>query len=299
MASWQAYLWSTLLRHTFKKKLARANNIHAIRAIMDRSFFKVPPDVRITPARVGQSDGEWLEPTAVAAKVAKKILLYLHGGGYIACNVVTHRPYTTAFAQRGFRVYAPSYRLAPEHPFPAGLDDAVEAYRALRRDDPDAPIAIGGDSAGGGLVLATLLRLREAGDSLPYAVVLFSPFTDLTGAGASRQKNDKRCAMFHAKGLETIASYYLAPGMDPKNPLVSPLFADVHADLKFLPPMLIHVGADETLLDDSTVLAERARAAGVRVECKIWPVVPHVWQLLSMPEAKLSLDEAAAFLRDR
>ena len=298
MASWQAYLWSTLLRHTFKKKLARATNIHAIRAIMDRSFFKVPPDVRITPARVGQSDGEWVErvePTAVGAKMAKKILLYLHGGGYIACNVVTHRPYTTAFAQRGFRVYAPSYRLAPEHLFPAGLDDAVEAYRALRRDDPDTPIAIGGDSAGGGLVLATLLRLREAGDSLPYAAVLFSPFTDLTGVGASRKTNDKRCAMFHAKGLETIGSYYLPPGVDPRNPLVSPLFAD----LKGLPPMLIHVGADETLLDDSTVFAERARAAGVRVECKIWPVVPHVWQLLSMPEAKLSLNEAAAFLRDR
>ena len=289
MASWQAHLWSALLRHTFKKKLARATNIHAIRAIMDRSFFRVPMDVRITPARVGQSDGEWVEANAPS----KNILLYLHGGGYIACNVITHRPYTTAFAQRGFRVYAPTYRLAPEHPFPAGLDDAVEAYRALRRDHPDTPIFIAGDSAGGGLALATLLRLRDAGDWLPSAAMLFSPFTDLTGSGASRRKNDKRCAMFHAKGLLTISAYYLAPDMDPRNPLVSPLFAD----LKGLPPMLIHVGADETLLDDSTVLADRARAAGVMVECKIWPTVPHVWQLLSMPEAKRSLDEAAAFLQ--
>jgi epsilon-lactone hydrolase len=294
MASWQAHLWSILLRHTFKKKLARSTSAQEIRAIMDRSLFKTPPTVKITPARLGQCDGEWVEPTSSVAP-APKILLYLHGGGYIACNLKTHRPYTTGFALRGFRVYAPAYRLAPEYRFPAGLDDAVEAYRALRREHPNAPVGIAGDSAGAGLALATMLRLRDAGDPLPRAAVLFSPFTDLAGTGASRLKNDRRCAMFHAAGLNTIASYYLPPGIDIRNPLVSPLFADFTG----LPPMLIHVGADETLLDDSTVLAERARAAGVQVECKIWPVVTHVWQMLPMPEAKQSMDEAAAFLMNR
>ena len=289
MASWQAHLWSTILRLTFKPKLARAKNIQDVRSVMDRSFFKPPADIRITQARVGQSDGEWVEAT----KPAAAILLYLHGGGYIACTAATHRPYTTAFAKLGFRVYAPEYRLAPEHPFPAGLDDAVAAYRALRLANPDTPIVIAGDSAGGGLALATMLRLRDDHDALPSAAVLFSPFTDLTGSGASRQKNDKRCAMFYAKGLDMVLDYYLADKTDARHPLVSPLFAD----FKGLPPMLIHVGGDETLLDDSTQLADKARAAGIRVELKIWPVVSHVWQLLSMPEAKASLNEAAAFLR--
>jgi epsilon-lactone hydrolase len=292
MASWQAHLWSLFLRHFFKKKLARAATPQDIRAIMDRSVFKTPLTVNITPARLGQTDGEWVQP---ALSTPSKILLYLHGGGYVACNVKTHRPYTTGFALRGFRVYAPEYRLAPERRFPAGIDDAVEAYRALRREYPDTPIGIAGDSAGGGLALSTMLRLRDAGDPLPRAAVLFSPFTDLAGTGASRQKNDRRCAMFHAAGIALIASYYLPPGIDARNPLASPLFAD----LKGMPPMLIHVGADETLLDDSTVLADRAKAAGVSVECKIWPVVPHVWQMLPMPEAKQSMDEAAAFLVNR
>jgi epsilon-lactone hydrolase len=285
MASWQAYLWSALLRYTFKKKLARAESIEEVRAVMDKSYYRMPPFIRVTPAHLGQCEGEWVEMDEPGRK---PILLYLHGGGYVACTVLTHRPYTA-----GFRVYAPAYRLAPEHPFPAGIDDAVAAYRALRSGNPGQPIFIAGDSAGGGLALSTMLRLREAGDSLPQAAVLFSPFTDLAGTGASRQKNDKRCAMFHAAGFQKINNYYLnGAKQDPRDPIASPLFAEHQG----LPPMLIHVGANETLLDDSTVLAEKCLASGVKVELKIWPVVPHVWQLLSMPEAKQSMDEAARFL---
>ena len=153
---------------------------------------------------------------------------------------------------------------------------------------------IGGDSAGGGLTLATLLSLRDAGDPLPAACVLFSPWTDLAGTGESLRTNTKRDAMFSGEGLTEGAAPYLN-GADPRTPLASPLYAD----LARLPPMLIHVGEYEVLLDDSRRLAERARAAGVAVELRSWPVVPHVWQLFRMPEVAQSMDGAAAFLRSR
>jgi acetyl esterase/lipase len=227
--------------------------------------------------------------------------VYLHGGGYFACSARTHRPFTTAFAQRGFRVYAPDYRLAPENPFPAGLNDAVAAWHAVRAAMGGAipqsiPMVIGGDSAGGGLALAAMLKLRDEGAPLPAAAALFSPLTDLVGIGESRRTNDRRCAMFYGSGLGRATEFYLADtGGDPRDPLVSPLYAD----LRGLPPLLIQVGADETLRDDSTELATRARAAGVRVELTLWPVVPHVWQLFHplVPEGRQSLDAAAAFLR--
>jgi acetyl esterase/lipase len=226
--------------------------------------------------------------------VPVRILLYLHGGGYFACSARTHRPLTTAFATRGFKVFAPNYRLAPENPFPAAVMDAVAAYRAVRSEAGEStPIVMAGDSAGGGLALATLVKLRDEGDALPAGAALFSPLTDLAGTGNSRQTNDKRCAMFHGKGLARAAEFYLC-GAEPGDPLASPLYAD----LKGLPPLVIHVGADETLLDDSTMLAARARAAGVTVELQVWPAVPHVWQLFHpfLPEGRQSLDRAAEFL---
>jgi acetyl esterase/lipase len=225
------------------------------------------------------------------------VLLYLHGGGYFACSARTHRPFTTAFAKSGLRVYAPDYRLAPENPFPAGLNDAVAAWHAVRAQTGAATaMVIGGDSAGGGLALATMLKLRDGGAALPAAAALFSPLTDLIGIGASRQINDRRCAMFYGSGLARATEFYLAEtGGDPRDALASPLYAD----LRGLPPLLIHVGADETLRDDSTELAARARAAGVRVELTVWPVVPHVWQMFHafVPEGRQSLAAASAFLR--
>jgi acetyl esterase/lipase len=275
---------SFALRHTFKPILARAKDAQNARAVLNSGWFPVPADVRITPATLGGIPGEWVEsgPATNAG-----VLLYLHGGGYFACSARTHRSFTTAFARRGFKVFAPNYRLAPENPFPAAVMDAVAAYRAV------TPTVIAGDSAGGGLALATLVKLRNEGDVLPVAAALFSPLTDLAGTGNSRQTNDKRCAMFHGKGVARAAEFYLC-GADPRDPLASPLYAD----LKGLPPLLIHVGADETLLDDSTLLAERARATGVAVELKVWPAVPHVWQMFHpfLPEGRQSLVEAAEFL---
>jgi len=155
-------------------------------------------------------------------------------------------------------------------------------------------MVIGGDSAGGGLALATMLRLRAEGDALPVAALLFSPLTDLAGTGDSRASNDKRCAMFFATGLGFARDLYLGNRGDPHDPLASPLYAD----LKGLPPLLIHAGSDETLRDDSTRLAERARAAGVPVEFSLWPAVPHVWQLFHrfVPEGRQSLAAASQFL---
>jgi acetyl esterase/lipase len=293
MASWQAHFISFVLRHTFKPKLARSKDAVQARAVMGGgAAFKTPSGVQINPATLGGVPGEWVR---IKSGPDTGVLLYLHGGGYFACSAASHRAYTTFFAKEGFRVYAPDYRLAPENPFPGAVIDAVAVYRALRAEiGASTPVVIGGDSAGGGLALATMLKLRAEGDTLPVAAVLFSPLTDLVGSGNSRISNDKRCAMFFGAGLGFARDLYLGSSVDPHDPLASPLYAD----LKGLPPLLIHVGADETLLDDSTQLAERARAAGVPVELTIWPAVPHVWQLFHrfVPEGRQSLTAASQFL---
>lgn len=286
MASLQAHVVSWILKRRLKPKLAEATDALTVRRLMRPEPMKLPPGVRITPAKIGGVPGEWVEasPSAVT-------LLYLHGGGYVACSPEMHQPITVAFAQNGLRVFAPDYRMAPEHLFPAAVEDAVAVYRALL--EQGGKIVVGGDSAGGGLALALMISLRDAGVRLPSAAALFSPWTDLAATGASLVSNDRRCALFRGAKIGPGAKYYLGSA-DPRNPLASPLYAD----LAGLAPMVIHVGKNEVLLDDSTRLAERARAAGVRVEIKIWPVVPHVWQLVpTMPEAKQSLREASEFLK--
>jgi len=282
MASLQAHVTSWILRRKLKPKLALATDALAVRRLMRPQPIKVPRGVRITAQQVGGVPGEWVE-----AQKSDVTLLYLHGGGYVACSPEMHRPITVGLAQNGLRVFAPDYRMAPEHLFPAAVEDAVAVYRGL-----SGRVVVAGDSAGGGLALAMMLSLRASGDALPWRVVLFSPWTDLAATGDSLTTNDRRCALFHGANIQKGAGFYLG-GADPRNPLASPLYAD----LSKLPPMLIHVGENEVLLDDSTRLAEKARTAGVRVELKIWPVVPHDWQLVAgMPEAKHSLREAARFL---
>jgi epsilon-lactone hydrolase len=248
-----------------------------------------PHGAQATAASVGDVAGEWMIGEGVPTVAT---LLYLHGGGYFACTPQTYRPVTAAFALAGFKTFAPEYRLAPEHPFPAGLEDAIAAYRGLLQDHAPQQIVIAGDSAGGGLSMALLLSLRERGIPLPAAAVLFSPFVDLAATGESTRINSERCAMFDSDSFARAAQYYVGDG-DRCAPLASPLYADLHG----LPPLLIHVGADETLLDDSRRLAERAQHAGVKVQLKIWPAVPHVWQLFQrwIPEGRMSLREAGMF----
>lgn len=290
MASWQATSTVFLLRHLFKRRLAQATDVFAARKVMKE--LPLPPlrGARIDEATVGGVAGEWV---TAAAPPNKGVLLYLHGGGYFACTPRTYRDVTGAFALDGWRVFAPAYRLAPEHPFPAGLDDAVNVYRELIQHNDPRRIVIAGDSAGGGLCVSLLLRLREASVPMPAAAALFSPFADLAASGESIRRNSDRCAMFTHTMFENAATWYVGAG-DVRAPLASPVYADLHG----LPPLLIHVGEDETLLDDSVRLAANARRDGVAVDVKLWPRVPHVWQVFHrfVPEGRQSLREASAFL---
>ncbi len=292
MASWQAHLAVQIVKWRVKRKLRGVRDYRIARQILRPDPYPVPADVRITPADIGNVPGEWVE--AISASAPRDVLLYLHGGGYFGCSAETHRPITVWFARQGFLVNAPNYRLAPEHQFPKAVEDAVAVYRALLESGYEAQkVVVAGDSAGGGLALSLMLALRDLNIPLPVGAALFSPWTDLAATGDSIRTNADRCAMFHGPDIGLSALYYLGE-MDPRNPLASPLYAD----LTGLPPLLIHVGADEVLRDDSTRLAERAKAAGVRVELKVWPVVPHAWQLAPqrIPEARQSLRESAAFL---
>ena len=290
MASLQAHLAVWLTKWRVKRRLKGCRDYRVARAILRPLPYKVPASVRITPANVNGIAGEWVEPP----NSTDAVLLYLHGGGYFGCSAETHRPITVWFALHGFRVFAPNYRLAPENPFPAAVDDAVAVYRGLLGEGHSTQgLVVAGDSAGGGLALALMLALRAAGTPLPTAAALFSPWTDLAATGESIRTNARRCAMFHGPDIGPSARYYLG-NADPRNPLASPFYAD----LSGLPPLLIHVGADECLRDDSTRLAEKARASGAAVELKVWPVVPHAWQLAVrvLPEARQSLRESSEFL---
>jgi monoterpene epsilon-lactone hydrolase len=291
MASWQAHLAVWVIKWRVKRRLRGVRDYRVARKILNPDPYRVQADVRITPGQVGGVPGEWVEGSGSA----NAVLLYLHGGGFFGCSAQTHRPITVAFARQGFRVFAPNYRLAPENQFPAAVDDAVAVYRGLLAEgySPER-IVVSGESAGGGLTLSLLLTLREEGNPLPAGAAIFSPWTDLAATGDSIRTNADHDAMFHGPDIAFSARYYLGE-MDPHNPIASPLYAD----LAGLPPLLIHVGADEVLRDDSTRLAEKARAAGVHVELKIWPVVPHAWQLAPhrIPEARESLRESAEFLR--
>ena len=282
---------SLALRWQVKRKMRGDVDVQRARAMLNAFARKVPPGVDASNEVIGGVDGEWLRPSG---RPTIGTLIYFHGGGYFACSPRTHRPITGRFAQSGLAVFSPDYRLAPEHPFPAAVDDAVATYRGfLARGTPPAELTVGGDSAGGGLALAMLLSLRDAGDPLPAGAVLFSPWTDLAGTGKSVQTNKRRDAMFPSEGMERAASPYLA-GADPYNPLASP----VYAKLGGLPPLLVHVGSYEILLDDSRRIVDQAREAGTSATLETWPVVPHVWQLFNIPETEQSLRKATSFLQD-
>jgi epsilon-lactone hydrolase len=291
MASIQAHLAVWIIKWRVKRRLKGVRDYRRAREILRPDPYKVPLSIRVTPAELGGVPGEWVE----GPKSGDLVLLYLHGGGYFGCSAETHRPITVGFALQGFRVFASDYRLAPENRFPAAVDDAVAVYRALLSTG-HAPqkIVVAGESAGGGLTLSLMLALRTAAVPLPASAALFSPWTDLAATGDSIRTNADRCAMFSGADIAPTARYYLGD-TDPRTPLASPLYAD----LSGLPPLLIHVGQNEVLRDDSTRLAERARAAGVAVDLKIWPVVPHAWQLAPhmIPEGRASLREAGEFLR--
>lgn len=224
-------------------------------------------------------------------------MLYLHGGGFVSGSPVTHRPITASLARSTRRrVFSLDYRLAPEHRYPAALDDALAAYRwLLERGDAVHPLVLAGDSAGGGLVLSTLVRVRDAGLPLPAAAVCLSPWADLAGTGESIRSNDGRCAMFRPQNITDFAGAYLGDA-SPVDPFASPVFAD----LAGLPPLLLQVGATELLLDDSRRVHEKIQRAGGTSRLEVFDGVFHGWQMLSgiMPEANAALQQVAAFVRE-
>ncbi|MCC6242706.1 MAG: alpha/beta hydrolase [Gemmatimonadaceae bacterium] len=250
-------------------------------------------------SRVVPADGRWPGGEYVAARQLTEgapVLLYLHGGGYIACSPETHRSLVGSLVQRiGGSAYVPAYRLAPEHPFPAALNDACAAYDSLVLDRGVVPsrIVIAGDSAGGGLALALALAIRDSGRPQPAAVMTFSPWTDMAATGDSLDENTDRCAMFAGDTIRRASALYVGAS-DPMHPHLSPLYGDFAG----MPPLLLHASEDEVLRDDAIRVAERARAAGVDVELRLWKQVPHVWQFFAavLPEADQSLRDAVRFI---
>ncbi len=295
MASWQARAARYVIRKRVRPALGDMSNLMRVRRVMGEAL-PPPKGVRYTPGSLGGVAGEWVEREGASG--ACPTLMYVHGGGFVGCSPRTHRPITAGFALQGLRVFAPDYRLAPEHPFPAPLDDVVAAWRALRsQHDAEASgqrLVLAGESAGGNLALALMLVLRDAGERLPAAAALFSPATDLSGGSPSIAGNGDRDPMFHGPSLANLGNAYLGATGDAANPLASPIFGDPHG----LPPLLFHVAAEEALRDDGLRFAQKARAAGVHVETTVWPVVPHAWQLLAkVPEARQSIARASEFLK--
>jgi acetyl esterase/lipase len=223
--------------------------------------------------------------------------MFFHGGGYCSGSIVSHRRMVTEAGRAGgVRTLSVGYRLAPEHPFPAALEDATTAWRILRKQGVAARnIAIGGDSAGGGLTVALLTRLRDAGEDLPGCAWLVSPWTDLTMSGSTLDTKEAVDPLIHKAYLCELADAYVPAGIDRKDPRVSVLYAD----LEGLPPTLIQVGSAETLLDDATRFAGAAGSADVSVTLEIWPHMIHAWQLWNarLEPGRRALASAGAFLR--
>ncbi len=255
--------------------------------------FPVPADASITPATLG---GIPAEETRAAGAGKNNTILYLHGGGYVIGAPLTHRSLVVKLsAAAAATAFSLDYRLAPEHPFPAAVEDAAAAYRALLDQGRDpAHIAVSGDSAGGGLTFALLLKLRELGLPMPAAAAPISPWTDLTGQSKTLLAKATEDPVVQKEGLMRLAEWYLA-GTKPDHPLASPLFAD----LSGLPPLLIQVGSAETLLDDAREIHDRAKTAGVDSTLEVWDEMIHVWHLFHfmLPEGAKALDKIGAFFR--
>ncbi len=264
--------------------------VRKLQSIGDRTV-RLPSGVHREPIVADDVPCEWLIPENTDRQ---KVLFYLHGGGFVFGLYAQHRHMVSHFARAlGIPAFVVDYRLAPEHAFPAGLDDCVTAYRwLLKQGILPRNIIIAGDSAGGNFTITAMVKLREAGDPLPAAAICLSPAVDMTASGASfaTAKDPILPPRTARRFLEAYAGQ-----SDPCNPYFSPIYADLHG----LPPLLIQVGAAETLLSDSERLAERAKAAGVDVKLSVYPEMWHVWQMFAphLEQANQAIEEIAAFVK--
>jgi monoterpene epsilon-lactone hydrolase len=279
-------------------EIGNATTVEEQRAGYEAMAFPLPEGTSVTKVEANGVPCEWIVADGADPDIR---LAYLHGGGYVIGNLNTHRHLSAAISRAaGCAVLAVDYRLAPEHPYPAAVEDAVAAYRFMRENGPNAAVGaaatfIAGDSAGGGLVLAAMLAARDAGVPLPDAAIPLSAWTDLAFTGESMEtRKDVDPLITDLDSIATMANSYLN-GADPKDPLASPLYAD----LAGLPPLLMQVGDAEVLLSDTTRLAEKARAAGVEVTDEVWPEMFHVFQHFcqAFPEAQEAVDRIGGFVR--
>jgi acetyl esterase/lipase len=303
MPSFQSRLFVFLLKYRHllrfqKKRTTKVDDrtsLEALRAEVERGadfFGKLPEGFTLEPVRIGELDAEWMRPKDGPKD---KVFLYFHGGGLVVGSIRAHRGIVAKFVNEcDISALLFDYGLAPENPYPAGLNDSVAAYKyLLEQGIKPSGIAFMGDSGGGNLVFSSMLALKQQGLPLPAAAVALSPWTDLTNSGESWQFNAVKDTLCWKEAQSTFSRYY-AGSNDPKDPLISPLFGD----LSGLPPMLIYAGGDETLLSDSTRLAEKAKAAGVDVTLHIGEGLFHCYPACApmFPEANAAMNEIAGFI---
>jgi epsilon-lactone hydrolase len=285
------------LQRSLLQEFGAAQTPEEFRSIYGRFLgqFRPPADVEIRPVDAGGVAAEWVIPPGASAP---RTILYLHGGGYLVGAPRDYREMVSHIARAAqAQALTIDYRLAPENPHPAAVEDAAAAYRWLLDNGVEpGRIVLAGDSAGGGLTVATLVSLRRQGDRLPAAGVCICPWVDLEITGKSMDANAEADPLVKREVVTNMAAAYLQ-GQDPRTPLASPL----HAELKGLPPLLIQAGTSEALLDDASRLAERAKSAGVAVTYEPWPDMIHVWQWFGsfLPEARQAIDRIGEFIRQR
>jgi monoterpene epsilon-lactone hydrolase len=290
--SLRSRFWRTVLRKLFKNQNLSIAEHRANGLKNSKRMGGAPKTVKIQRFDIGGIQAEWLTPLDANHE---QVILCFHGGGYVTGSIETYRMMCGLLANyTGVKVLIPNYGLAPENPFPAALDDALKIYRwLLEQGYSSANIIVAGDSAGGGLSLAAVLALRDKNESLPAAVVCLSPWVDLTLKNETHTTKAEAEAVLRTDVLREWALCYTdETNLD--NPLVSSVYADFHG----FPPLLIQVGSDEILLGDSILLAEKAKAAGVQVELKIWDGMFHVWHALGdlIPESKMAFEEIGQFV---
>ena len=292
----RASLISLVMKYTIRKQFDQLSEASTLREALGNAANlggKLPDRVSVVPQAIGDLKTEWVTVEGIDQN---KVILYLHGGGYVVGGPEGYRDIAWRLSElAGCRILLVDYRLAPEHPFPAALEDATAAYRWLLEEGfLPRNISLCGDSAGGGLSVATSVNLKNFGLPQPACAILMSPWVDLANSGESIARNDGLDCILTPRALEKFAEFYLGE-RDRKAPLASPLYAD----LLGLCPMMIHVGSTEILYSDSERLAEKLTAAGVRAEFEVWPKMPHVFPVFAarIPEGKVALEKMAEFLK--
>lgn len=300
--SWQNRVLVNVMGWVNRRRVAKArkrnpqsDGLRGIRRALQMTGdrLRAAPDVRWAAVVAGGVPGEWIDAPGARPD---RVLLYLHGGGYISGSPHSHRGLIGELGRAaGMRVLAADYRLAPEHPFPAALDDAVAAYEwLLAQGHAPQHLALGGDSAGGGLTVATLLKIRERGLPQPAAAVLLSPWVDLEAAGETMRTHAHLDPMLLPDLIARTARHYVGAAGDVRHPMISP----IHADLSGLAPMLVQVGSREILLDDARRIVNGIETAGGRAELEVWDHMIHVFQLFRfLPEARRAVARLGGFLR--